>query len=77
MKNKNSFAVLLMLVVCVTFMLVGCNNAPTGGGGSNANEDTHTYYTVAFDSKGGSAVESQRIMAGNPVARSALPVYEG
>jgi len=74
MKNKNIFTFLLVIITCMAFALTGCNNTPDSG---NNNEDNHTYYTVTFDSKGGSAVESQRIMEGNPVRRPDLPTYEG
>ena len=43
----------------------------------NPNEPTHTTYTVTFDSQGGSAVESQTIIEGNPVKRPQTPTREG
>lgn len=39
--------------------------------------NTETYYTVTFDSQGGSAIESQRILSGNPVHRPLLSTREG
>lgn len=82
MKKRNLFALILALIVCLAFALAGCNNTPdnTNNGNTengNGNQDNHTYYTVTFDSKGGSSVESQRIMEGNPVRRPDLPIYAG
>ncbi len=78
MKKKNLFTVLLMFIVCMAMLLVGCNNDPTGGDNdNNGNDDTHTYYTVTFDSNGGSAIESQRILEGNTARRPNVPVYGG
>ena len=36
-----------------------------------------TYYTVIFDSQGGSPVESQRVRSGNPVRRPDTPTRDG
>jgi len=76
MKNKNIFTLLLVLITCLAFALTGCNNTPDNGKDNN-NEDNHTYYIVTFDSNGGSSVESQRVMEGNPIKRPDLPSYDG
>lgn len=38
--------------------------------------DNHIYYTVTFDSQGGSSIESQRVMENNPVVRPSNPTFE-
>lgn len=77
MKKKNLFYVLIACIMSLLFALTGCNdnagNNPNGG----ATEDTGTYYTVTFDSRGGSTVESQRIREGNPVVRPKTPTNSG
>lgn len=47
------------------------------GGGQSSEDDRHTYYTVTFDSQGGSAVERARVMEGNPIPVPASPEKEG
>jgi len=75
MKNKNIFTFLLVIITCLAFALTGCNDTPDNGNDNN-NEDNHTYYTVTFDSNGGSSVESQRVMEGNTVRRPEAPTRE-
>ncbi|MDE7395247.1 MAG: leucine-rich repeat protein [Clostridiales bacterium] len=72
MKRNKKFCVLLACVLCLLFALTGCGDGKDPNG-----EDTGTYYTVTFDSRGGSVVESQRVRAGNPVVRPNTPVKEG
>lgn len=60
-------AVLLSLCLWIGFAACSENNA---GGGS---DDDTVYYTVTFDSQGGSAVESERIIAGNPARAPVSP----
>lgn len=68
MKNKKLLlATVLAFVVCIAMSLAGCIELPS---------DEPVYYTVNFDSRGGSEVESQRVMPGNPVRRPEPPVYE-
>lgn len=62
--KKTAIFVLFIIVLC---LLCACN--PT--------EPTHTTYTVTFDSQGGSAVDSQTIIDGNPVKRPQTPTREG
>ena len=69
--RKISFAFLTALFLCLCIGLSACggNNDPNNStGGGNA-----TYYTVSFDPQGGSAVESQRVLAGNPVRTPSTP----
>ncbi len=68
------------MILCCLFAFAGCNNETgnSGGnnGGNNGNTDTGTYYTVTFDSMGGSNVESQRIREGNPARAPEVPTRE-
>ncbi len=78
MKKKNLFYILIACIMCLLVALTGCSNntnIPDGDNGSD--EDTGTYYTVIFDSRGGSAVESQSIREGNPAVRPPTPTYDG
>ena len=73
--KKNLFCILIVFLVSMLFMLTGCkDNTDNNNGG---NEDKSTYYTVVFDSRGGSEIESQRVREGNPVSRPATPLKEG
>lgn len=71
MKRFKLIAVILTCVLCLAFAFTGCNNSNDEGGNNNG-----TYYTVAFDSMGGSSVESQRILEGNPVKNPDAPKRE-
>ena len=79
MKKKFVF-ILTAMMLCLVFALSACGE--TGGGNhggtngsnnGNTNHDDGTYYTVTFDSQGGSNVESQRVLAGNPVRTPSTP----
>lgn len=76
MKKKKLFYVLIACLMCLLFALTGCGGS-TGDANGGANKDTETYFTVTFDSRGGSAVESQRIFEGGPVARPQTPTNGG
>lgn len=76
MKSRNLFFILIAFVLCLTMTLVGCNNGNNGNNGNNTDVDNHTYYTVTFDSCGGSSVESQRVMEGNTVRNPEAPTRE-
>lgn len=63
----------IVFILAMLFLAIppaGCSPAqtPAEDGG---------YYTVSFDSRGGTAVESQRVRSGNPVRRPETPVREG
>ena len=60
----------MSLVLCLCFALTACS--PNGENGG----EKETYYTVTFDSQGGSAVESQRVLAGNPARAPESPTRE-
>lgn len=82
MKKRNLFYILLLAVLILSFVLTGCNpgtndggNDGNGGGGNDT--PTPTYYTVTFDSMGGSETASQSVLAGNTVRRPETPAREG
>lgn len=62
------------LCILAVFMCMAAFSAcsPDGNVGS-----ADVYYTVTFDSQGGSAVESQRVLSGNPALRPQTPLREG
>ncbi len=76
MKKKFVY-ILTATLLCLAFALSACggtggsNHGNTNGDGTNRDDDT--YYTVSFDSQGGSNVESQRVLAGNPVRTPSSP----
>ncbi len=71
MKKRFVF-ILTAILLCLAFALSACGET----GGKNRDHDDGTYYTVTFDSQGGSAVESQRVLAGNPAAAPTSPTRE-
>lgn len=75
MKKRNLFFMLLLAVLTLSFMLTGCNNGNDSGNDNGG--VARTYYTVTFDSMGGSETESQSVLAGNPAVRPQTPVREG
>lgn len=76
MKKKSLLYVFITCIICLILVLTGCNDTEKTPPSIN-NEDTATYYTVTFDSRGGSAVESQKVYEGNPVVHPQTPKYEG
>lgn len=65
MKKKGLLSLLIAFSMCLVFTLIGCaGNTPSGGA-----EDGGTFYTVRFDSKGGSAVVSQTVREGDLISR--------
>ncbi len=76
MKKKFAF-ILTAILLCFSFALSACGE--TGGGKTidgNRDLDDDTYYTVTFDSQGGSVIESKRVPAGNPVAAPTSPTRD-
>ncbi len=64
--RRKLVCVLTAVLLCLTFALSAC--------GGNANErGDGAYHTVTFDSQGGSAVESQQVLDGNPVRVPSTP----
>ena len=70
---KKFVCILTAMMLCLVFALSACGE--TGGGNRN-NSGDGTYYTVTFDSRGGSAVKSEQVLAGNPVPVPASPTRE-
>ena len=67
--RRKLVCVLTAVLLCLTFALSAC--------GGNANErGDGAYHTVTFDSQGGSAVESQQVLDGNPARAPASPARE-
>lgn len=64
---------LIFLFSLLIFVLTGCS---TSNSSSNSNIESNSYYTVDFNSQGGSSVDSQRVMENNPVVRPENPTYE-
>ena len=68
MKRTKLFAFIIAIIAVFTLALTGCNN------GNKPSEDNNgTYYIVSFDSMGGSSVESQRVLQGNPARSPKTP----
>ncbi len=67
---KRAVVFILAMLCLAAFSLAGCSPAQTP-------EEDGGYYTVSFDSRGGTAFESQRVRGGNPVRRPAAPEREG
>ena len=65
--SKKPIAILFCIVICLCFVLSACGENP------GDNTDKGTYYTVTFDSRGGSEVESQRVLEGNPASTPQSP----
>lgn len=65
--SKKLIVILFSIILCLCFALSACGENP----GDNSNNET--YYTVTFDSQGGSEVESQRVLEGNPVRAPQSP----
>lgn len=65
--SKKFIVILLAGLLCLCLALSACG----GDGGDNSNNET--YYTVTFDSHGGSEVESQRVLEGNPARAPISP----
>ena len=70
MKKKLVF-ILTAIVLCLCFVFSACGEAGGKDKGDDASDDT--YYTVTFDSQGGSAVDSQKVFAGNPAVLPSSP----
>ena len=65
MKKVKFLAIFMALMMCLCFGLTACGKDDGG--------DNNIYYTVTFDSQGGSAVQSQRVLAGNPARAPESP----
>ena len=65
--SKKLIAILFSIILCLCLALSAC------GENHGDNTDKGTYYTVTFDSQGGSEVESQRVLEGNPARTPQSP----
>lgn len=68
---KKGLVFLVAFLCMFVFAVAGCSPDET------PQNTQSTYYTVTFDSRGGSSVESQRVLDGNPVRRPETPRYDG
>ena len=68
-RTKKFFSVLLALVMVLALLPVGAAHA--------TDDTTPTTYTVSFDSDGGSAVEEQKVAAGEKATEPEDPTKEG
>ena len=66
--KRLKYSFIVSLALCLAFMFTACAPGQTGS--------HDTYYTVTFDSRGGSAVESQRVLEGNPVRAPESPTRD-
>lgn len=70
---KKALSVLLALCLCAAAIFIFAACAPDDG----ALPEPEMYYTVTFDSQGGSEVESQSVRSGNVAVRPDTPLREG
>ena len=71
MKKRSVIFILVAAVMCLLFVITGCNDGKGGGGG-----DDRTW-RVTFDSRGGNAVESQTVRDGDLATRPQAPKNNG
>ncbi len=83
--------VFIAFILSFCFSLTACTTGDTnnsdndeqaqdnsdGGEQSSDGGSNEVYYTVTFDSQGGSEVESQSVLSGNPARRPDTPTREG
>ena len=62
------YALLLLVLLCLLPCIGGC---------AKQDEEELVYYTVTFDSNGGSPVEEQRVLAGKKLTPVSAPMREG
>ena len=74
--KRNLFALFTAMLCLICFAFTGCT-APSDETPGGTSDPERTYYTVTFDSNGGSPVESREVLAGNPVLRPDPPVLDG
>lgn len=78
--NKKFSVILTVIMLCVCFAFAACtkpNGTQQGGSGVNDEQNDDIYFTVTFDSRGGSAVGSQQVLAGNPATAPDSPTQNG
>ncbi len=72
-KTKKASAVLLCVLLSLTLLLTACGKDPEEPG---TDTDGTVYYTVTFDSRGGSAVPSARVPEGTRASEPTAPSLE-
>ena len=72
MRSIRRWLALGLALLMAALLLCAC--APKG---EEQESDTTAYYTVTFDSNGGSAVESRKVAEGMKVGEPPAPTYEG
>ncbi len=77
MKRVLVWMATLMLALVTVFTACTSNGDTDGEQDAPTGEGANAYYTVEFNSNGGSEVQSARVLAGNPVRRPTPPVRAG
>lgn len=70
--KKRTLAFIFALILALPFSLFSCKN-----GKEKEQAQTTVYYTVTFDSNGGSEVKSQTVAADSKISRPADPTRDG
>ncbi|MCH5155326.1 MAG: InlB B-repeat-containing protein [Clostridiales bacterium] len=70
---KKIIIVFSIVFIAISIGLIGCGS----NGDKSGNNGSPKYYTVTFDSRGGSAVSSKQVLSGNLVAKPTAPFREG
>lgn len=74
MMRKKMFALLSVIAACVTVAAAGCKSDNGGNNGDNRGDTEQKTYTVAFDSAGGSDVQSVTVKEGTTLNAPETPV---
>ena len=69
---KNGQIKIVFLLVSIISLFISCDNSLT-----NDSQQEPVYYTVAFDSDGGTPVQSQKIEKGRTATKPTNPIKEG
>ena len=69
---KKTIWIFVAIVALLNAWLIGCSNTPNRGDSDSSTQ----YYTVTFDSRGGSDVQSQSVIMGNMIKRPNPPMRE-
>lgn len=74
MMRKKMFVLLSVIAACVTVAAAGCKSDNGGNNGENKGDTEQKTYTVAFDSAGGSDVQSVTVKEGTTLNAPETPV---
>lgn len=77
-KNKMKKQFLIFGLLFILLLVCGCNKTNDSDHSNSKDdtsqtEDTATYYTVTFDTQGGSQIDSVKVREGNPLRRPGNP----